>query len=45
MAMEFAITAKAEHAAADDSWLPRGTRSFFFCAREADGLETLCAYC
>jgi CrcB protein len=30
--MEFAITATAVSAGADDSWLPRGTRSFFFCA-------------
>ena len=30
--MEFAITATAIPAGADDSWLPRGARSFFFCA-------------
>jgi len=28
MAMEFAKTAAAGEAGADDSWLPKGTRSF-----------------
>jgi hypothetical protein len=42
--MEFAITARAEWAGADDSWLPDGTRSFFFCAPKAAGLETRCDY-
>jgi|SRR5579885_1806975 CrcB protein len=39
--MEFAITATAACAAADDSWLPRGTRSFFVCGQEAAGSERL----
>src|SRR5215472_2405817 len=33
--MEFAITAAAARAAADDSWLPGGARSLFFCVRRA----------
>ncbi len=44
MAMEFAITASAINAEADDSWLPRGTRSFFILCAGA-GLETLCVFC
>ncbi len=43
MAMEFVITARAECAGADDSWLPGGTRSFLFCPAEA-GLELHCVY-
>lgn len=44
MAMEFAITATAQFAMADDSWLPRGSRSFFvYCP--AAGSEKLCAFC
>lgn len=44
MAMEFARTASAYTAKADDSWLRRGTRSFFlYCA--GAGLETLCVFC
>jgi CrcB protein len=31
--MEFAITASAKVAGADDSWPPRGARSFLFCRR------------
>ncbi len=42
-AMEFVITAAAETAEADDSWLPGGTRSFLFHAAGA-GLETHCVY-
>lgn len=45
MAMEFAKTALHESAGADDSWLPRGTRSFLLSTRVADGLERLCDFC
>jgi CrcB protein len=37
MAMEFAKTASAKLAAADDSWLPCGTRSFFILRRRRMG--------
>jgi hypothetical protein len=43
MAMEFAKTAAARSAAADDSWLPRGTRSFLIYCAEA-GREKNCAF-
>ena len=35
--MEFALTASALFAGADDSWLPRGTRSFFISTRSRIG--------
>jgi CrcB protein len=35
--MEFAITAAATPAAADDSWLPRGSRSFLYPRRSRIG--------
>jgi hypothetical protein len=44
-AMEFAITARAGFAGADNSWLPGGARSFFFCAGRAAGSEIHCVYC
>ena len=40
-AMEFAITATAVSAGADDSWLPRGARSFLFCAADRRIGDTL----
>jgi hypothetical protein len=43
MAMEFAKTASAELAAADDSWLPPGTRSFFVSGAGAKP-ERPCAF-
>ena len=45
MAMEFARTVTAQPAEADDSWLPRGTRSFLLFGPRTAGLETLCEYC
>jgi len=39
MAMEFAKTAAAGIAAADDSWLPEGTRSFLLAGASAAGRE------
>jgi hypothetical protein len=44
MAMEFARTATAQPAEADDSWLPQGTRSFFLFGPHTAGLEILCDY-
>ena len=41
MAMEFAKTASTLTAGADDSWLPRGTRSFFCILRRSRIGETL----
>jgi fluoride exporter len=41
LAMEFAITAAAHPAPADDSWLPRGSRSFFCILRRSRIGDTL----
>jgi hypothetical protein len=45
MAMEFAKTAAAGIAGADDSWLPEGTRSFLLAGARAAGQEKRCVYC
>jgi hypothetical protein len=45
MAMEFAKTASAQSAGADDSWLPEGTRSFLLAGARAAGQEKRCDYC
>jgi len=45
MAMEFAKTAAAGIAGADDSWLPEGTRSFLLTGARAAGQEKRCVYC
>jgi hypothetical protein len=45
MAMEFAKTAAAGMAGADDSWLPNGTRSFLLLGADAAGQEKRCDYC
>jgi len=44
MAMEFAKTAAAGMAGADDSWLPEGARSFLLSGARAAGQERLCVY-
>jgi len=53
MAMEFAITAPVMFTGADDSWQPRGARSFLFgglpaiyaLAAASEGLERHCVLC
>jgi len=37
--MEFAITAATKSFEADDSWLPRGARSFFVLGRARSRIE------